>query len=310
MAFEQALLSKHVAKDAIENSDNPVTMQTDGTSKKHIPYVAMLASTDTGTYGIGLTEVETENSEILQETISTMEQLLTIDDLMADKNMINQLLLKIKNTMTDRCIVNNKFIELLEEWRETMLPKMTKDWDKLSEDLKESMTTVNDLYCGKHVNLQEYVGAALSDWESVEASGAKIGIEKHLLWHRKESATFLAIRTVCEAFGPDASAQAGCPIEFNDYLNEIGDRNRLNAYCGNRFNVPFVNGAAVYYMYHHRRGHINAVYKTLPSNKQNNQLTRSVMYDLEDKIVVVGIRAMSIINSHITLPLMRMLDKA
>ena len=42
---------------------------------------------------------------------------------------------------------------------------MTKDWDKLSEDLKESMTTINDLYCGKHVvlNLQEYAGAALSD---------------------------------------------------------------------------------------------------------------------------------------------------
>ena len=33
------------------------------------------------------------------------------------------------------------------------------------------------------------------------------------------------------------------------------------------------------------------------------------MYDLEDKIVVGGIRAMGIINSHITLPLMRMLDK-
>ena len=42
-----------------------------------------------------------------------MEQLLTIDDLMADKDMVNQLLLKIKNTMTDRCIVHKTFIELL-----------------------------------------------------------------------------------------------------------------------------------------------------------------------------------------------------
>ena len=59
------------------------------------------------------------------------------------------------------------------------------------------MTTVNDLYCGKHVvlNLQEYAGSALDDWEAVESGGGKIGREKHLLWHRKDSATLLAIRT-------------------------------------------------------------------------------------------------------------------
>ena len=33
------------------------------------------------------------------------------------------------------------------------------------------------------------------------------------------------------------------------------------------------------------------------------------MYDLEDNIILGGIRAMGIINSHITQPLMRMLDK-
>ena len=88
--------------------------------------------------------------------------------------------------MTDRRVVNKKFVELLEEWRETTFPKVTKDWDKLSPELKQSMTTINDLYCGKHLvlNLQEYAGAALSDWESVEASGGKIGREN--IYHGAE----------------------------------------------------------------------------------------------------------------------------
>ena len=38
MAFEQALLSKYVAKEAINESASPVTLLTDGTSKKHTPY--------------------------------------------------------------------------------------------------------------------------------------------------------------------------------------------------------------------------------------------------------------------------------
>ena len=84
----------------------------------------MLASTDTGIYGVGLTQVRTENAQIiLEETISAVEELLTISDFVAEEEKVNQLLLKMKNTMTDRCIVNKKFVELLEKWREEALPK-------------------------------------------------------------------------------------------------------------------------------------------------------------------------------------------
>ena len=49
------------------------------------------------------------------------------------------------------------------------------NWDSLSDELKVNMTSINDLYCGKHVilNLQEYAGAALSEWENVESCGNK-----------------------------------------------------------------------------------------------------------------------------------------
>lgn len=72
--------------------------------------------------------------------------------------------------------------------------------------MKKEMTTINDLYCGKHIilNLQEYAGAALNAWEEAESGGRKLGREQHMLWNREaESATLLAVRSVCEAFGPD-----------------------------------------------------------------------------------------------------------
>lgn len=54
MALEQALLAKDPAKSAMESSSTPITLQVDGTSKKHTPYLTTLASTDSGRYGIGL----------------------------------------------------------------------------------------------------------------------------------------------------------------------------------------------------------------------------------------------------------------
>lgn len=153
------------------------------------------------------------------------------------------------------------------------------------------------------LNFQEYAAAALKEWEQVKGNGAKLGREKHLLWNRKsESATFLAIRSACEAFGPDANAQAGSPKEFNDYVEQKGEKNHLKAYRGNRFNIPFYNGAAVYY--HHHHGHFKGTHETLPLHRQNNQFSRPVLYDLQDSIIIGGIRAMGIINCHITQPIM------
>ena len=49
------------------------------------------------------------------------------------------------------------------------------------------MTSINDFYCGKHLvlNMQEYAGDALKEWEQVESTTGKLGLEKHLPWSRK-----------------------------------------------------------------------------------------------------------------------------
>ena len=307
MTYEQALLAKHVAKDAVEKSSCAVTLQTDGTSKKHQSYVTMLTATEYGTYGLSLTEVLTEDADtLLNEAMSAMRELLSLEVISAETEKRAELLLaKVKNTMTDRCIVNKKFIRLLEEWRQKFLPSVIDNWEQLSGQIKKEMASVNDLYCGKHLvlNFQEYATAALQAWETVESAGRKLGRESHMPWNKKsESAAMLAVRTVCEAFGPDAHPQAGCPQEFKAYIKQ----NYLRAYRGNRFNVPFENSAATYY--HYVNNHFKDVCNTLPARKQSNTLIKSVMWDLEDNIILGGIRAMGILCVHISTPLMHMIE--
>lgn len=109
----------------------------------------------------------------------------------------------------------------------------------------------------------------------------------------------MAIRTVCEAFASGLNAsQTGSPIEFTNYFSQNGVKNKLKSYRGNHFNIPFENVSAVYY--HDHEGHINNVCSSLPVHKQNNQFSHSVIYDLEDKIIIAEVRAKGIVNSHIT----------
>ena len=46
---------------------------------------------------------------MLDETISCVKELLGVDIEIEAK--LNEMLLKLKNTMTDRCVVNKKFVE-------------------------------------------------------------------------------------------------------------------------------------------------------------------------------------------------------
>ena len=64
------------------------------------------------------------------------------------------------------------------------MPNVISNWDKLSAETKTNMTAINDFYCGRHLvlNLQDYAGAALKEWEQVESDSGKLGREKHLPW--------------------------------------------------------------------------------------------------------------------------------
>lgn len=138
-----------------------------------------------------LHDINSESADVhvlLQETEETLNELFSLN-LTADTHQAQTLLSKIKKTMTDMCVVYKCYVQKLEKFRASVLPKVTDNWADIGEDLKKQLATINDLYCGKHfvLNLQEFASAALLEWEKIESSNGKLGKEKKLLWTRLKS---------------------------------------------------------------------------------------------------------------------------
>ncbi|XP_072040335.1 uncharacterized protein [Amphiura filiformis] len=308
LSIEQAMLSKESARAKIEASDH-VTLQVDGTTKKRKGYTTFMASTDDGTVGMCLHDIHTESAEsLLQETEETLDELNTLN-INKDQGHTLQLLAKIKNTMTDRCIVNKAYIEKLEKWRAKALPQVTENWEDIDDDVKQQMLTINDMYCGKHLvlNLQEYAASALFEWEIIEAGENKLGREKKVLWSRgKESATLLTVRSFCNLLGPECDEKSGMVEDFKSILTTHHNQSKshLQSYRGNRFNVPFHNSAATY----HHKQHFSTLVASLDQKREENMFIKCLKLDLQDDIILAGMRAMGIICEHITTPLMQMIE--
>ena len=312
MATEQGLLAKQAAFDSIRNSEH-VTLHLDGTTKKRKHFITYLSTTSSGTVAMGLDDIYSETAEeLLQKTEECLEGLTQIlpSELAPDKHEeILKMLMNVKNVMTDRAAVNKAFVKKFADWRAEVLPKLVPQWEELNEEIKEQLKEINDIYCGKHLvlNLQEYAQSALYEWEEVETNSGKLGREKHILWNRgKESATMLAVRSICLCFGPDADPQSGHSFEFSVHLEDVyEDRSRLQEFRGNRFNIPFENATAAYY----HLPHLKTLIHSYPE-AERNRLMKSCLWDIEDNVIIGGMRAMGLLERQLTSPIMQMLDSS
>lgn len=80
-------------------------------------------------YSLGLREMLTGSTEI---ALNTFKQIINDISLVSGKKTSDAIIAKIKNTMSDRHIVQKKFNTLLEDYRAEILPFVMHDWDKLS----------------------------------------------------------------------------------------------------------------------------------------------------------------------------------
>ncbi len=88
------------------------------------------------------------------------------------------------------------------------------------------------------------------------------------------------------------------PKLFDAYLIYSGNKNQLVTMEGNRFNIIFVNGGAVFYHQAHMKGFVMQL-------SERNNLMKAVYEDAENSVFVAGARALGIIGKLITGPLMR-----
>jgi len=132
-----------------------------------------------------------------QSTLDVFTEIL--DDLnivsreLGDSDVSQKLVLKLKNTISDRHAAEKLFSQLLQEYRKDVLPNVVSGWDKMSQDEKHVLTRMNNFYCGLHliIRLTDAAESVLKAWESTICEVGDQG---------KTSGTQRLIRTACKAF--------------------------------------------------------------------------------------------------------------
>ena len=209
--------------------------------------------------------------------------------------------------MSDRHVVQKKFNVLLEEYRTEILPEVETRWSRLSEEEKESLSTLNNFFCGMHlvVGLADTAASTLMEWEDLqfkEPVGAAAAIRGAIALS-KESGTVRLIHIACKAFQKRGCEKSGVYIHFSIFLKSCGvTRVRLATFKGNRFNILFYDAGALYYIADKAKDFLTYVWEN------PNRLLRAVLEDLKVSEFLAGCRALGLISMIITSPLWRVLE--
>ena len=279
------------------------TLHSDGTSKFGQHYYSFQVSTSESTYSLGLAEMLSGSATLV---LSTFQQILfDLTLTVQSSGPSNVILSKIKNTMSDRHIVEKSFNSLLEGYRLEVLPSVIDNWDKLSVDEQQSITTLNNFFCGLHllVGMADTASSALLEWELTHfkesvGAAALFGINK-----KSESGVIRLIRTACKALCKHGNEQSGVYQPFTSFLESKGiKKNPLVSFRGNRFNIVFYDAGALYYITEHVTSFFSEVWQT------PNQLLKAVYSDIQVPEHVAGCHALGLINKIITGPLWRVLE--
>ncbi len=246
---------------------------------------------------LGILEMSSGTAESLVEVIT--EKLTAIASSMQSinaKNTTEKLVSSIKNTLSDKMNVNPAFNTLFENLRKEVLPKYCEKWDLMNAEEQKNVLEMGHFFCRMHllVTFAEESNKVLMKFEEACLEGKS----QHAFPKPGESGTCRLIRTACKAFPPRGHQAAGMPKLFDAYLTDSGNKNQLVTMEGNRFNIIFVNGGAVFYHQAHMKGFIMQL-------SERNNLMKAVYEDAENSVFVAGARALGIIGKLITGPLMR-----
>ena len=281
------------------------TPHGDGTTKYHHHFQNYQVTTADGkTLSTGL--METQDAEtILQCWKERVKELAKAvagtngnEEFVSEK--ADQLLLSVKNTMSDQCATNGIFNKLLLDLRSDLVPKIINNWDGLTQEEQSKLMSMGNFFCKVHplLSFAEEANKALLKFENAVLQGKS----KYAFPTSGESGIFRLIRTSCGAFQKRGNQQAGMSEDFNSYLSEIGSFLHLIPLKGNRFNVAFYNGAAVYFHTHH-------ITEFIDNQHKPNRLLLAVSEDMQNKIYLAGIRALGIISRLITGPYFRIVGE-
>ena len=297
----KGLACQHLNEE-LQKGDN-LTLHSDGTSKYGQHFYSFQLSTPDSTYSLGLTEMLSGSAT---QVLSTFQQILYDLELTTQSGSSRVILSKIKNTMSDRHIVEKNFNSLLQSYRMEVLSSVVDNWAELGEDEQQSISTLNNFFRGLHllVGMADVASCTLLQWELTHFEGT-VGAAALFgsTTRQSESGIVRLVRTACKALCKHGSEQSGVYQPFTAFLATNGiKKNPLVSFRGNRFNIVFYDAGALYYISEQVVRFFNEVWQT------PNQLLKAVHSDIRVPELVAGCHALGLINKVITGPLWRVLE--
>lgn len=209
--------------------------------------------------------------------------------------------------MSDRAGTEKNFNRLLEEFRKEVLPQVVDNWGALTENQQKPISAMNNLFCGLHllVGMADVAEESLKKFERNFLDGKLIGsaaVPELKMYHRQENCTLRLLRTSSKAFAVGEDEKNGVSLFWKTYLNEQKEKNLIQRFKHNRFNLIFLLGQAVFY----HRNDISNFLDTVEGTK--NSMIKAVSVDIKEDLYAGGARALGLVSKFLTGPLWRLLE--
>ena len=220
-------------------------------------------------------------------------------------NFTNLLFKSIKNLMSDCCATDKKFNNLFTKFRKELLPDVIKNWENLPNDQQKSLGNVIDFFCGLHflVGLADQAEPYLKVWENINFTGQNVGSLLHESYSNGELGTLRLLRTVCKSVQHHAYEKSGRMVTCEIFMEKRNiTRLPIYQFLGNRFNILFLIGASVYFLFDNFINFFDQM-------ELDSRLLVAVYWDLKVLAFRVGYRVLGLIEKLVTGPLWRIMVK-
>ena len=309
----ETVAQMHVADVMMQNRD--MTLSLDGTKKKFKEYGSfqITHSTPTSsinangkeTLSIGIQEMARGDTDSFLNTLSSVLKDLAetfSDDSETISEISAQMLVNIKNLMTDRHVVNKALKEKLEGFRKDLFEKHLKDFSTLPKDQQDQLVELHGLFCGLHVlaNLGTAASKALKIYEEI-ALPESVKISEYS-FNKGNSRTFDLVFEISQSLTVSGNQRFGRLADWEAFLDSLSEKNHIVSFLRHRFNILFVDGASIYY----HRQHIADFLETLNGT---NRLLLCIKESINSPVCVAALRALGIISVLITQPLWRVVER-
>ena len=303
---EASILAKRQAGEAmLLHSTN--TLHLDGTKKKFTEYAAIETTTGDGkTLSLGFKEMEGGDTDSYLEAVRNLISEIATLLCPADADTVQkcakvaELTASLKNTMTDRHIVNKCFNDQFSQWRKELLPLFLENLEILQTDQLNDIVRMNNLFCGAHViiNLGTVAKSAVKEFENIAAIQLQTNGFKNVDGSRTVSILLELSKAFCRGHNYQ---KAGAVSYWQPYLDSIDVKNEFVSFRGERINILFVNAAAAYF-------HKEHVIEFVRNHSVQQNLLLDATTDIEQVLIQACCRALGIMGKLVTGPLFRLLS--